>query len=614
MSTYNALEKGASCIKDYVTSLPDKPGVYRMLNARSKVLYVGKAKSLKKRVNSYTRTDRLPLRLQRMVAETTQMTFVTTSTEVEALLLEANLIKQLDPTYNILLKDGKTFAYIKIQKEHPWPMIGRHRGPQTEPGTYFGPFASGEAITQTLVALLRVFRLRSCSDSFFANRDRPCLQYHIKRCSAPCVGYISADDYKQSLHQAKQFLRGKSQIVQKELAEQMQKASEALAYEQAAVLRDRIKALTHVQTQQVINVAALQDADIIAAAEAEGKIAIQVFIFRHGSHYGNRVYFPTHSPQDPIEDVLGAFTLQFYEGRTVPPQVLLSHSVPETPLLEEAFSQTSGHKVFLKVPQRGEKKQVVEHAQNNAKEALERRALEKQSQKNLLEKVRQCFDLSTAPQRIEIYDNSHIQGTSAIGAMVVAGPEGFIKSAYRKFNIKGTDITPGDDYGMMREVLTRRFGSHAFEKHETLPDLILIDGGAGQLSVAETVLQEQGFSNIPLVAIAKGPERNAGRETFYRKGHDPFCLPPKDPVLYFLQRLRDEAHRFAIGTHRAKRSKTYISSRLDDIPGIGPQRKKQLLRHFGSVKEVAGASIERLMAVDGMNQKLAEKIHTYFHS
>lgn len=613
---HSSLEGGVFIIKKYVQTLPSSPGVYRMINARDEVLYVGKAKNLKKRVVSYTHTDRLPIRLQRMVAETTRMEFVTTHTEVESLLLEANLIKKLLPRYNILMRDSKSFAFIRITGDHPYPLLIKHRGARDLPGDYYGPFASGEAVNTTLTTLHRAFLLRSCPDTVFASRKRPCLQYQIKRCSAPCVGYISQDEYQKLVSETRDFLAGKSSEIQKQLAESMEQASEARAYEKAAIYRDRIRAITAIQARQVINTNILKDADIFAIYASGGKTCIQLFLFRNGSNYGAYGSFPTHGEDIPPEEVLEAYIAQFYADAPPPREILLNIRLPDLKLMEEALSQKAGGRVHITVPQSGPKVELVNHAFINAKESLERRMAEKASQQALLRAFMETFDLPTPPHRIEVYDNSHIQGALPVGAMIVAGPEGFIKSGYRKFNIKSKDLSPGDDYGMLREVLTRRFSrALAQDKDDTIqwPDVVLIDGGKGQLSTAESTFADLGISDIQLIAIGKGPDRHAGRETFYLPDRDPFQLPPTHKVLYYLQRLRDEAHRFAIGTHRARRIKAISTSKLDDVPGVGAARKRALLQHFGSAKAVEGAGLKDLEMVQGIDKSLAKKIYDYFH-
>jgi len=652
-----SLAEGVAVLEAHLKTLPSSPGVYRMLNGSGDALYVGKARNLKRRVTSYTQVDRLPMRLKRMVAETQSLEVVVTHTEVEALLLESNLVKRLRPRYNVQLRDDKSFPYILVTADHPAPQITKHRGARSRPGEYFGPFASAGAVNRTLTALQRAFLLRSCSDSVYATRTRPCLLYQIKRCSAPCVGRISESDYAQLVAEAHDFLSGQSHAVQQRLAQAMQAASAALDFETAAKLRDRIRALAQVQAHQDINVEDIDEADVIAAHQAGGQTCIQVFFFRAGSNYGNRAYYPSHDRETALDEVLAAFIGQFYENKTPPRLILLSDKPAEEALLAEALAVSAGHKVELLVPQRGSKRRVVEHAQANAREALARRMAENASQRQLLDGVAQALGLDGPPNRIEVYDNSHIQGRFAYGAMIVAGPDGFIKNAYRKFSIGAAksgkeqpkpasdpavpmlneaaipfqtegEPTPaeavaalppptgGDDYAMMREVMERRFARALKEDPErergTWPDLVMLDGGQGQLNSALEVFAELGIDDVPIVAIAKGPDRDAGRERFFMPGKPPFSLEPKDPVLYFLQRLRDEAHRFAIGTHRAKRSKQIGRSLLDDVPGIGAKRKKALLLHFGSAAAVARAGLTDLTQVEGISETVAKKIYDHF--
>jgi excinuclease ABC subunit C len=611
------LNRGVEVIRAYLRTLPDKPGVYRMMNAESDVLYVGKAKSLKRRVLNYTLPHKLPIRLQRMISETQQMEFVTTHTEVEALLLESNLIKRLMPRYNVLLRDDKTFPHILIAEDHEFPRLEKHRGARDRAGSYYGPFASAGSVNRTMTALQRAFQIRNCSDSVYSSRTRPCLQFQIKRCTAPCVDRVSAADYAEQVAEAKAFLGGRSRDIQTDLAVAMQAAAEALEFERAAKLRDRIRALTAIQAHQDINLEdGIEDADIIAAHQDGGLTCIQVFFFRGGRNYGNRAYFPSHDKTQETAEVMAAFVAQFYENKAAPALVLVSEELAEHELLEEALGIRAGHRVSIHTPKRGGKRRIVDHALNNAREAHGRRLAESGSQARLLAGVAEVFGLDGPPQRIEIYDNSHIQGTNAVGGMVVAGPEGPIKSAYRKFNIR-TPEAAGDDFAMMREVLTRRFERALKEDPErssdSWPDLLLIDGGEGQLSVAVAVLAELGLSDLPLVAIAKGPDRDAGRERFFLPGRPPFGLDSKSPVLYFLQRLRDEAHRFAIGTHRAKREKAIGTSPLDEIAGIGPKRKKALLHHFGSGRAVSQAGLTDLMTVEGISEAVARIIYRHFH-
>jgi excinuclease ABC subunit C len=627
----HGVDAGIAAIRGALANLSSGPGVYRMLDAKGDALYVGKAHSLKKRVAAYTQPGRLDPRLQRMVAETRSLEVITTHTEAEALLLESNLIKRLMPRYNVLLRDDKSFPYIVVAGDHDFPMIAKHRGARDRKGSYFGPFASAGAVNQTLTALQRAFLLRSCADTVFANRTRPCLLYQIKRCSGPCVGRIAKDDYARLVEEAKGFLAGRSRDVQAELARRMQEESAALHFETAALYRDRIRALTQVQTRQDINVEGLGDADVIAAHQAGGVTCIQVFFFRGGRNNGNRAYFPRHDRHLGAAEVLGAFIGQFYADRLPPPLVLISEDVPERALLAEALSLKADYRIDVQAPMRGEKRRPIDHALANAREALARRLAERGSQTRLLEGVAAAFGLDGPPRRIEVYDNSHIGGTHALGAMIVAGPEGFAKSAYRRFNIRGAapvapaapglaesdGFAPGDDYAMMHEVLTRRLGRALKEdpsrESATWPDLVLIDGGQGQLGTVLAVLADLGIQDLPVVAIAKGPDRDAGRERFFMEGREPFSLEPRDPVLYFLQRLRDEAHRFAIGGHRARRSRAIARSPLDEIAGIGPARKKALLLHFGSAQAVKRAGLTDLEAVTGIDRAVAKKIYDHFH-
>jgi excinuclease ABC subunit C len=590
--------------------------VYRMLDGKGDVLYVGKARDLKKRVATYAHVQKLSNRLRRMVAETRSLEVVSTHTEVEALLLESNLIKRLTPRYNVVLRDDKSFPNILITGHHPFPQVSKHRGAKNQKGEYFGPFASAGAVNRTITTLQKAFLLRSCSDPVFQSRTRPCLQFQIKRCSAPCVGRISEQDYAGLVAQARQFLCGESSAIQAQMAEAMQKAAEALDYEAAAAYRDRLRALTQVQAHQGINLDGVADADVIAAHREGGHTCIQVFFFRGGSNFGNRAYFPAHDRELASSTVLAAFIGQFYEARTPPPFLLLSEAPAERELIEEALSITAGRRVQLLVPQRGDKRQAVEHALANAREALARRLSETSSQRRLLQAVADLFGLEGPPQRIEVYDNSHIQGTSPYGAMIVAGPEGFRKNAYRKFTIRGEDAA-GDDYAMMREVLTRRF-SRALKEDPardqgTWPDLVLIDGGPGQLAAGLAVLAGLGIEDLNVAAIAKGSDRDAGRERIHLPGREPITLAANDPVLYLLQRLRDEAHRFAIGTHRARRSKLIGQSVLDEVGGIGSARKRALLHHFGSARNVARAGLADLEAVPGISKAVARKIYDHFH-
>ena len=611
-------QAGFDLIRRQLKSLPNAPGVYRMLDAKGELLYVGKAKNLRKRVASYTKPAGMTIRIQRMVQMTRALEVVSTHTEVEALLLEANMIKRLKPRFNVVLRDDKSFPYILITGDHAWPQITKYRGARNRDGEYFGPFASAGAVNQTLGALQRAFPLRSCSDGEFENRTRPCLMYQIKRCTAPCVGRIGAADYAALVGQARDFLSGKSPRVQKRLSEAMQAASDLLDFETAAIYRDRIRALAHIQARQGINVEGVAEADVIAAAQEGGQTCIQVFFFRAGQNFGNRGYYPSHGRDQSAAEVLAAFVSQFYDSRQPPKLVLLSEPVAAQGLIAEALGVRAGRKVELAAPRRGEKRKLVEQALVNARDALGRRLAESASQRKLLEGIAEKFGLEAAPQRIEVYDNSHIAGSQPVGGMVVAGPEGFVKAAYRKFNIKGAEIAPGDDYAMLREVLTRRFARLMKEDPDRAeagrwPDLLLIDGGKGQLGVALQVLADAGIDDLPVVAIAKGPDRDAGRERFFPADRTPFTLAERDPVLYFLQRLRDEAHRFAIGSHRARRSKAIQRSPLDDIAGVGARRKKALLHRFGSAKAVAEAGLADLAAVDGISTAVARAIYDHFH-
>ncbi|QDO98132.1 excinuclease ABC subunit UvrC [Ferrovibrio terrae] len=611
-------EIGAAVIQRHLATLPMGPGVYRMLDARGDVLYIGKARSLRKRVTSYTKLQGLTIRIQRMVRQVCSVEVTTTHTEAEALLLEANLVKQVQPPFNVLLKDDKSFPYILVAHDHPYPAITKHRGARDVPGDYFGPFASTGAVHVTLNAMSRAFPLRSCSDSEFAGRSRPCLQYQIKRCTAPCVGRISETDYMKVVDDARGFLSGKNRQVLDIWQGRMQQAADQRDYETAAELRDRIRALAHITQKQDINLSDIENADVIAVHDEGGLVCVQIFFFRAGQNFGNRSYFPAHTRDVEISEVLDAFIGQFYAQREAPRLILLSNPVENADLIEEALSNHSGHKVELHVPQRGTKRDLVDYAVTNARDALRRRLAEAASQQQLLQGVAELFGLDAPPQRIEVYDNSHIMGRHAVGGMIVAGPEGLRKNAYRKFNIKGEDLVPGDDYGMMREVLTRRFQRLLKEDAEDenaadWPDLLLIDGGKGQLAAVLQVMQELGVEDVPVVGIAKGPERNAGREQFFLPGREPFMLEPRHPVLFFLQRLRDEAHRFAIGTHRTKRAKDQIRSPLDEIAGIGAARKKALLLHFGSAKAVSRAGLADLEAVPGISEAVAKKIYDHFH-
>jgi excinuclease ABC subunit C len=613
-----SVARGAAIIAQTVRTLSGSPGVYRMADTDGNPLYIGKAKNLKRRVTAYTRPMSLPVRIQRMIAATVSVDVIQTHTEVEALLLESNLIKKQKPRYNILLRDDKSFPHILLTSDATWPQLLKHRGGRSRKGEYFGPFASAGAVNRTLAALQRAFPLRNCSDSVFSNRTRPCLQFQIKRCAAPCVGKIAEADYGAIVGEARDFLTGDSRNLQDSLSRRMQAASDATEFESAAVFRDRIRALTQIQAHQDINVAKLGDADVVVAHQGGGTVCVQVFFFRAGQNFGNRTYFPARTQGFPVATILGSFLGQFYADKEPPPQVLLSEQPPDAPLIADALGLRAGRKVRLHCPSRGSKHKLVEHALANAREALARRLSESATQRRMLEQLAERFGLDGVPSRIEVYDNSHISGTNAVGGMIVSGPEGLNKSAYRKFNIKSTDIAPGDDYGMMREVLTRRFRralqDDADREDGTWPDLILIDGGPGQLSVARDVLAELAIDDVSILGIAKGPERNAGREKFYQPDRAPFMLPPNDPVLYFLQRLRDEAHRFAIGSHRARRAASMMQSPLDEISGVGAARKRALLHHFGSARSVGDAGLADLEAVGGISGPMAKKIYDHFHS
>jgi excinuclease ABC subunit C len=683
---------GPAVIAKYLKTLPGSPGVYRMIDAAGNVIYVGKARSLKARVTSYARGGQHTNRIARMIAATTAMEFVTVRTEAEALLLEANLIKRFRPRFNVLLRDDKSFPYILIARDHKAPQILKHRGARNRKGDYFGPFASAGAVNRTINMLERAFLLRSCSDAVFESRTRPCLLFQIKRCSAPCTGEIGLEEYGALVEEATRFLKGESQNARQMYQRLMEQAAANLDYEQAAKFRNRLWALAHVTADQAINPEGIEEADVFAAYQEGGQTCIQVFFFRAGQNWGNRAYFPRADRSLPVEEVLESFIAQFYDDKPVPRLILLSHDLPGVELLSEALSTKAERKVEVRVPKRGGKTGIVEHATQNAREALGRRLAESSSQRILLDGLRERFDLGAAPRRIEVFDNSHVQGSNAVGAMIVAGPDGFMKSHYRKFNIKSADLTPGDDYAMMREVLTRRFkrlaldeaqapvspfsepesaagsphgvpdnlgasasdlgmtdapasrieeprppslqerGADALafgvlradgdgdaedavaEEFPDRPDVVLIDGGRGQLGVAREVLRELGIGNVALIGVAKGPDRDAGREHFHRPGHDrSMMLEPRDPVLYFVQRLRDEAHRFAIGTHRAKRAKSIGANPLDEIPGIGTARKRALLKHFGSAKAVSRAGREDLQAVDGISAQMAQTIYDFFH-
>jgi excinuclease ABC subunit C len=624
------LAAGRAAILRFAKVAPSAPGVYRMIDAQGDVLYVGKAKNIKKRVTAYARPTGHDTRIARMIAATATLEFVSTKTETEALLLEANLIKRLRPRFNVLLRDDKSFPFILITSDHWAPQILKHRGARTRSGRYYGPFASAGSVNRTINALERAFLLRSCSDSYFEARTRPCLLHQIKRCSAPCTGEIDFAGYTQLVTEANEFLSGRSQSVQKELADEMDKASNALDFERAAIYRDRLTALSAIQSHQGINPRSIEEADVFAVHQAGGFSCVEVFFFRTGQNWGNRAYFPKADRTIGASEVLGAFLAQFYDDKPPPRCILVSHNFVERDLLAKALTAKCERKVEVSVPTRGERRELVEHALANAREALARKLAETSSQQRLLGALTETFSLPRAPRRIEVYDNSHISGTNAVGAMIVAGSEGFRKNQYRKFNIRSSDLAPGDDYGMLREVLQRRFKRLLEENPRPLaggvldvvrgddedqpwPDLVLIDGGQGQLKIAQETLSVLGVTDVPLVAIAKGPVRDAGRETFFVPGRDPFKLPPRDPLLYFIERLRDEAHRFAVGSHRVRRKKDIREAGLQEIPGIGPTRKRALLRHFGTVKAIERASLPDLAQVPGINAETARKIYEFFH-
>ncbi len=616
---------GGTVIESALKNLAGSPGVYRMINAAGDVLYVGKAKNLKKRVASYTHPLRLSNRLGRMIAETAAMEFVITHTEAEALLLEANLIKRFHPRYNILLRDDKSFPSILVSSDHPFPQVVKHRGAENRKGDYFGPFASVWAVNETLTVLQKAFLLRTCTDSVFSSRTRPCLLYQIKRCCAPCVGGIGETEYRFLVDQAHAFLAGESRKIQRNFAKRMQQASDALEFEKAAQYRDRIQALTRIQAHQDINLSGIGEADLLALYQTGGQTCIQVFFFRGGRNYGNRAYFPSHADDEGAAPVLEAFIGQFYAAKPPPEQVLVSHRLPNLELVAEALSVGAGRRIRVHRPQRGEKRKLMAHAEANARETLQRRLAESASQRRLLDGLSKALDLDGPPRRIEVFDNSHVSGKEAVGAMIVAGREGLIKKAYRKFTIGGGKggedmvcFSPGDDYAMLGEVLTRRF-SRALKEDpdragEQWPDLVLIDGGGGHLGTALEVFRELGIEDIAVAAIAKGADRNAGGERIHLPGREPLILKTRDPVLFFLQRLRDEAHRFAIGAHRAKRTKTLFRSTVDGIPGIGPKRKRALLHHFGSARAIAAAGRTDLETVDGISRAMANKIYDWFHA
>ena len=611
------VKTGHAVIQDYLKTLDGSPGVYRMLNSAAEVLYVGKARNLRARVSNYARPSGHSGRIARMISETATMMFLTTRTETEALLLEQNLIKQLKPRYNVLLRDDKSFPNILIPTGHPFPMIRKHRGKRSDKGRYFGPFASAGAVNRTLNQLQRVFLLRTCSDSMFSGRTRPCLLFQIKRCAGPCVGKISESDYAALVEDASRFLEGKSTSVQADLAKGMAEAAEAMEYERAAALRDRIKALTAVQSTQGINPRSVAEADVVALHLEGGQACVQVFFIRGNQSWGNKDFYPKTGAGAEEAEILEAFLSQFYDEKEPPRLILLSHPVENEDLVTQLLSDRAGRKVELAVPLRGEKAELVENAHRNARESLARRMAESSTQNKLLQGLAEAFDLEAPPRRIEVYDNSHIQGAHAVGGMIVAGAEGFLKSQYRKFNIKGEAGAQGDDFGMMKEVLTRRFERLLKEdperKTDLWPDLLLIDGGAGQISATAEIMTELGVDDIPFIGVAKGVDRDHGKEEFHRPGEPPFALRMNDPVLYFIQRLRDEAHRWAIGAHRAKRAKATTATPLDEVPGVGATRKRALLAHFGSAKAVSRAAVEDLMAVTGISAAMAQQIHDFFH-
>ena len=611
------LDTGVAAIRATVRQLPVRPGVYRMLDTKGDVLYVGKARALRNRVTNYTQVARLSKRLQRMVSQTRSMQIVTTNTEAEALLLEAQLIKRYRPPYNVLLRDDKSFPFILLREDHPFPQVRKHRGARRFKGQYYGPFASAGSVTHTLNALQKLFLLRSCTDSFFATRKRPCLLHQIRRCSAPCVDRIDEESYAELVDDAKNFLAGKSTQVQQKLAGQMQSAADAMDFELAAVLRDRLRALTFIQGTQTIAAEGLGDADIFALACKGGTMCIQAFFIRGGNNWGHRSFFPAHTADVPEEEVLASFLMQFYEEVPPPRQILLDREVPEAELVAEALSERAERKVSLRVPKRGDHVKMVGQAKRNAEEELDRHLAESSTQVKTLRAVADLFELPEPPNRIEVYDNSHVMGTNAVGAMIVAGPEGFRKNAYRKFNIKRPETAPGDDFAMMREVLGRRFARLEQEDPDRSrgdwPDLLLIDGGRGQLNAVLETLECAGIHDVPVVGISKGPDRNAGREHFHLPGGREAMLPPNSPVLFYLQRLRDEAHRFAIGAHRQKRAKNMTSSPLDEVPGIGPARKRALLMHFGTGKAVKGAALQDLEKAPGISRAMARSIYDFFH-
>ncbi|MEA3066138.1 MAG: excinuclease subunit [Sphingomonadales bacterium] len=611
------LEAGVAAIRKTVKQLPVRPGVYRMLDAKGDVLYVGKARMLKNRVTQYTQVARLTKRLQRMVSQTRSMQIVTTNTEAEALLLEAQLIKRYRPPYNVLLRDDKSFPFILLREDHPFPQIRKHRGARRHKGQYYGPFASAGSVTRTLNALQKLFLLRSCTDSFLATRKRPCLLYQIRRCSAPCVGRVTPEAYAELVQDAKDFLGGKSSQVQQKLAGAMQEAAEAMDFELAAVFRDRLRSLTFIQGTQTIAAEGLGDADIFALACKGGTMCVQAFFIRGGNNWGARSFFPAHTDDVPEAEVLASFLMQFYEEVPPPRTILLDRDVPEAELLCEALSERSDRKVTIRVPKRGDQVRMIRQAARNAEEELDRHLAETSTQAKTMRALTELFELSEPPERIEVYDNSHVMGTNAVGAMIVAGPEGFRKNAYRKFNINRPETVPGDDFAMMREVLGRRFARLEKEDPDRSrgewPDLLLIDGGKGQLSAVTETLECAGIHDVPVVAISKGPDRNAGREVMHMPAGREITLPVNSAVLFYLQRLRDEAHRFAIGAHRQKRARSMTASPLDDVPGIGPSRKRALLMHFGTSRAVRGAALEDLEKAPGISKAMARGIYDYFH-
>ncbi len=628
----NSVQRGTEVIRRFWTTLPNAPGVYRMMDAKGDVLYVGKAKSLKNRVGSYARGQAHSNRIARMIGETSSMEFVTTATETEALLLEANLIKQLKPRYNVLLRDDKSLPYILLTADHAAPQLVKHRGARKRKGNYYGPFASVWAVNRTINALQRAFLLRSCNDSYFENRTRPCLLFQIKRCSGPCTNEISPEEYAGLVSEAQGFLSGKSNAVKQRITEEMQQAAEELEFERAARCRDRLAALSAIQGVQGINTQSVEEADVFALDEQAGQFCVEVFFFRNWQNWGNRAYFPKADKSMTPDEVLSSFVAQFYDDKPAPRLILLSHEIEDAELMAAALSTKTEARVEIHAPQRGERRQLIEYVLRNAKEALGRRLADTASQQKLLISLGQAFGMEKAPKRVEVYDNSHIMGTNAVGAMVVAGANGFMKQHYRTFNMKSEDLKPGDDYGMMREMLQRRFARLVKEEPRTSdqdagapsgtddgfpawPDLVLIDGGKGQLEAARQALADVGVSesDVTLIGIAKGRDRDAGRETFFKAGQPPFKLPPRDPALYFVQRLRDEAHRFAIGTHRAKRKREMVKNPLDEIAGIGPTRKRALLHHFGTVKAIQRAALEDLMKAPGVNAATARAVYDFFH-